>query len=165
MTYGDSITQGLWEIQNTPLGARVGGYQTHLEYLFSLVGKSAQVYNWGLGGETTHEALANSRIDSSLASHGSAEYLLLMQGTNDYFSSIPPWQTANNIGKMIDKAKAYGMVPIVGNITPDQREVSKQIESRNSYIAIIASQKGVALVDMYNGLLSNWNSYVSSDNL
>jgi lysophospholipase L1-like esterase len=186
MAFGDSITQGVWEIKYTPQGARVGGYEPPLEDLFSLVGRSATVYNWGLGGETTKQAregikwvcevdpatgqkecesIRTRTIDSALASQGSANYMLLMEGTNDYFSGITPWATASNIGVMIDKAKAYGMVPIIGNITPDQRGLPKQIESRNWYIAITAAQKGVHVVDMYNGLINNWSEYVGSDNL
>jgi lysophospholipase L1-like esterase len=190
MAFGDSITQGVNYIMSPGAGRRVGGYEPHLEYLFSLVGREAYVYNWGLGGETTQQALDGGKIvceiefdpitgedvetcgfvesrtlGSALAKQGSANYFLLMEGTNDYFSSITPWNTATYLGRMMDAARTANMEPIVATITPDQRGIDKEIEYRNSLIKIKANEKGVAVVDMYNGLLGNWSAYVSSDNL
>ena len=187
MAFGDSITQGVNYIMSPGAGRRVGGYEPQLEYLFSLVGRSASVYNWGLGGETTQQALDGGKIHcevdpvtgeetcgfvpsrtlgSALTQQGFANYFLVMEGTNDVFSGISPYQTATNIGIMIDQARSFGMMPIVGTITPDFRGIEgKDIEYRNSLIRQKAAEKGATLVDQYNGLVGNWGAYVSSDNL
>ncbi len=187
MAFGDSITQGVNYIMSPGAGRRVGGYEPHLEQLFSSVGRSASVRNWGLGGETTQQALDGGKwhcevdpvtgeeiceyvhsrtLGSALTQQGFAHYFLVMEGTNDVFSGITPFQTATNIGIMIDQARSFGMTPIVGTITPDFRGIEgKDIEYRNSLIRQKAAQKGAPLVDQYKGLVNNWGAYVSSDNL
>src|SRR6185503_5607520 len=86
VAFGDSITQGTGdELQR-------GGYPPRLQDRLVASGRSAQVRNRGLGGETTTEGL--SRINAVLAEGG--DVLLLMEGTNDIARNISIETTAFN---------------------------------------------------------------------
>ncbi len=190
MAFGDSLTMGLWDQPDLGNGRRVGGYEPHLEFLFGAVGRSAQVYNWGVGGETTLQALQGGKdiceiigedgsgnpveecewidsrtVDSALAAQGSADYMLILEGTNDYFAGISPQSTAVNLVIMAQKGEAYGMTPIIGTLPPDERGTDKDIYYTNSVITSVANQNGVKVVDLHGGLIDNWGSYVGPDNL
>ncbi len=191
MAFGDSLTMGLWDQPDLGNGRRVGGYEPHLEFLFAAVGRSAQAYNWGVGGETTLQALqggknicqiigedresgdpveecewvASRTVDSALAAQGSADYMLILEGTNDYFAGISPESTATNLVIMAQKGQAYGMRPLIATLPPDERGTGKDIYYTNSVITSVASQNGIKVVDLHSGLIDNWGSYVGSDNL
>lgn len=79
--FGDSITQGTPYITEHGDGRRVGGYEPKLEALLT----NTYVLNYGVGGEDTSEGV--NRIDDVL-NGSSAEYILILEGTNDggYFS-------------------------------------------------------------------------------
>ncbi len=162
--YGDSITQGLWMVQEPGDGRRVGGYEPFLEDLFASVGRDVRVYNFGVGGETTAQALTSDEnsprtIYSVLAGHY-ANYILIMEGTNDILRGISPASTAANLGLMINASRAYNVTPVLATLTPDERGF-KNIPYTNSLIRNMAQEKGVLLVDQYNALIANWDSYNS----
>ena len=103
--FGDSITKGSPYRLPSGNGCRCGGYNPILENLLKNDGLDAAVYNYGIGGEMTHEGLA--RIDSVL-SKSRAHYVLLMEGTNDllYYS---PTTVRNNLWAMVGRARNRGV--------------------------------------------------------
>ncbi len=191
MAFGDSLTMGLWVQPDAGNGRRTNaGYEPHLEHLFSLAGRSAQVYNWGLGGETTLLALHGGDVEicrdietgeplaecyiaqwertiySALAGQGSADYMLLLEGTNDFFAGISPESTATNLKIMADAAKnQYGMRVLIATLPPDERGTGKDIYYTNSVITSVAQNGGYQVVDLHGGMIDNWDSYVGSDRL
>ncbi len=112
IAFGDSITQGTGDRDNPP------GYPAKLERLLDEAGLDVTVENHGLGGETTFEGL--SRIDGVL--DGGAEYLLLMEGTNDVTlvaeGTVSIESVAANLDALASKARARGVEPIFGTILP-----------------------------------------------
>lgn len=191
MAFGDSLTMGLWVQPDLGNGRRVGGYEPQLEYLFSLVGRSVQVYNWGLGGETTLQALQGGKdicvpigedpvtgepieecewvdsrtVDNALDAQGSADYMLILEGTNDFFAGISPESTATNLRIMAEKGRARGMNSIIATLPPDERGAGKDLYYTNDLITSVAQQNGFKVVDLHGGMIDNWGAYVGSDNL
>ncbi len=111
IAFGDSITYG-WENGPTP----DNGYVPRLEALLDGLFTAPQIYNRGVPGEPTWEAL--SRIGNVITSD-LAQYLLLMEGTNDV--SIPSYSmstTAFNLKEMIRKCFQYGVFPLISTIVP-----------------------------------------------
>lgn len=160
--FGDSITQGLWMVQEPGNGRRIGGYEPFLEQLFSSVDRPVAVYNYGLAGETTLQALISDEesprtIDSVLAGHN-ADYVLIMEGTNDFFFGIDPETTAFNLGVMVDRSRRFNVVPVLATLTPDPRGTDKDIPKTNSLIRQKAAEKNVLLVDHYKALVGIWDS-------
>ncbi len=191
MAFGDSLTMGLWVQPDLGEGRRVGGYEPHLEYLFSMVGRSVQVYNWGVGGETTLQALQGGKdvctiigedpitgepleecewvdsrtVDQALDGQGGADYMLILTGTNDFFAGISPESTATNLSIIAEKGRGRGMNSIIATIPPDERGSGKDLYYTNDLITSVAQQNGFNVVDLHGGMIDDWASYVGSDNL
>lgn len=157
IAFGDSITSGR-PYSDIVGGGRqgYGGYEPVLEQLLGDSKKVSYVYNWGWGGETT--PIGVNRIDSVLASQAS-HYVLIMEGTNDQWFGVPAQTTAFNLGVMVDKCRAFGTIPILGNLTPADRDTSNQIPLiYNPAIANVAQQKDVKLVDHYSAVVDRWHT-------
>ncbi len=159
LSFGDSITQGYPDITTVGGGRRVGGYEPTLETLLVDDSRPSQVLNWGVGGERTFTGVG--RIDSVL-SDPTADYILILEGTNDY-DEISWEDTIINLGLMVDKSVAQNIVPILSTLTPDTviDQFDKDIIIKTSYnpgIKDLAVQKAVILADQYDGLIANWKS-------
>ncbi len=184
MAFGDSLTMGLWVQPDLGNGRRVGGYGPHLEHLFGLVGRSAQVYNWGVGGETTLQALQGGKnvctivddvkecnwvtsrtVDQAIAAQGGADYMLVLEGTNDFFAGISPQSTATNLRLIAEKGRNSGMTSLIATIPPDERGTGKDVYYINSVIKSVSQQYGFKVIDLHSGLIDNWAAYVGSDQL
>lgn len=155
IAFGDSITSGR-PYSDIVGGGRqgYGGYEPVLEQLLRDSKKVSYVYNWGWGGETT--PIGVNRIDSVLASQES-NYVLIMEGTNDQWFGVPAQTTAFNLGVMVEKCRAFGTIPILGNLTPADRDIGNQIPLLyNPAIANVAQQKNVKLVDHYSAVVNLW---------
>ena len=142
VTFGDSITAGY-------------GATPYSSFLQQKVGGKATVVNRGKGGEQTGNGVG--RISSVLASD-KPTYILIMEGANDAIWGVSSSTLKFNIGVMIDKSRAAGATPIVGNVTPNTRE-SLTVSIRYDYnpaISSIAAAKGVALVDAFGAVVNNW---------
>jgi len=153
--FGDSITSGR-PYSDIVGGGRqgYGGYEPVLEQLLGDAGKEAYVYNWGYGGETTPTGV--NRIESVLNSQES-DYVLIMEGTNNQWYGISETTTAHDLGEMVDKCRRSGTIPILGNLTPADRDTSNQIPNLyNPAIANIAQKKNVILVDHYSAVVDRW---------
>jgi len=155
IAFGDSITSGRPYSDLVGSGRQgYGGYEPVLEQLLGDSKKVSYVYNWGWGGETT--PIGVNRIDSVLASQAS-HYVLIMEGTNDQWFGIPAQTTAFNLGVMVDKCRAFGTIPILGNLTPADRDIGNQIPLLyNPAIANIAQQKNAKLADHYSAVVDRW---------
>ena len=156
IAFGDSITSGR-PYSDLIGGGRqgYGGYEPVLEQLLSKSSRESFVYNWGWGGETTDRGV--NRIDTVLASQNS-DYVLIMEGTNDQWFGVSAQTTAFNLGIMIDKCLESGGVPLLGNLTPADRDENNQIPKYyNPAIAAVAQQKDITLVDHYSAVVDNWH--------
>jgi lysophospholipase L1-like esterase len=154
--FGDSITSGRPYSVFVGGGRQgYGGYEPVLEQLLSDAMRESYVYNWGYGGEDTRVGV--NRIESVLNSQES-DYVLIMEGTNDQWYGISVVTTAFNLGKMIDKCRASGTIPILGNLTPADRDTSNQIPNiYNPAIADVAQQKDAIFVDHYSAVVDRWH--------
>jgi len=158
--FGDSITSGRPYSELEGRGREgYGGYEPFLKQMLSDAGHEAYVYNWGVGGETTPEGV--NRIDSVLSIQES-DYVLIMEGTNDQWFyggiGISAATTAFNLGVMVDKCRASGTRPLLGNLTPADRDTSSQIPNLyNPAIADVAQQKNAILVDHYSAVVDRWD--------
>lgn len=156
IAFGDSITSGR-PYSDLVGGGRqgYGGYEPVLEQLLDDSEKVSYVYNWGWGGETTPTGV--NRIDSVLTNQTS-NYVLIMEGTNDQWFGVSAQTTAFNLGVMIDKCRASGTIPVLGNLTPADRDTGNQIPTiYNPAIANVAQQKSVILVDHYSAVVDRWH--------
>ena len=167
VAFGDSITAGLkrdaagnvWGITSPPQGARIGSYAPPLEAKFIQETEHvAYVYNWGYHGELTQEGV--NRINSVLFSNN-AQFILLMEGANDIIHNVSPATVKFNMGIMIDRARAYGVTPVLGTITPQ----GSNAEYWNTQLVALAAEKNVLLADQFGALNSNFWLYNSGDGL
>ena len=152
LAFGDSLTQGYPEVPDPVYGARIGGYEPPLESKFTQNTKhTAFVYNWGVGGELTSGGVG--RIDSILRSR-TAQFILIMEGTNDSNHAVSTETVKSNLGFMIDKARARGVEPILATIPPKSTPYVNNVGPYNTAIMQLASEKDVRLTDQYTALLN-----------
>jgi lysophospholipase L1-like esterase len=162
MTFGDSITVGYPYLPGhgwAANGCHCGPTQKKLEALLAESGRDSLVLNWGKGGESTDLGVdrIKSDIKDAISTWGKLDFVLIMEGTNDYSYGISSSTTAFNIGVMIDKARQYHAVPLVGTITPDTENSGKDVPNYNRAIANVVDDKGVLLVDHYSSIEDQWD--------
>ncbi len=142
IAFGDSITKG---------GAHSGyGYEDELEALLNArFGADTQnVVTKAQGGEETNEGA--DRLPGVLRDVDDADYLLLMEGTNDIGSGREPHDIADDIADMIDTAQDAGLIVVLGTVIPRFDFRNSWIQSLNDdYLKDLAMAKGVALADQY----------------
>ena len=140
IAFGDSITNG----------RDLAGYPPKLELkLREGIGPS-KVYNRGISGERTPEGLA--RIDGVLEEL-EAEYILIMEGTNDVTFGYSKESVVFNLGEMVDRSRAHDTIPFLGSLTPRQDSLDQRTrEYYNPAIEEMAAEKDVPYVDMYSAL-------------
>ena len=164
VAFGDSITAGYPYIENGNGCTYCLGYEYYLQYLLDYYqGTGAYVYNYGISGERLLTGGVN-RIDSVMASTG-ADYVLIMEGTNDLRHYVNPETVAYNLSLVASKVAQQGGVPIVATLTPDTRYGAdwKNIATTNEYIKSYNAQ--FCLSDQYSAMLPYWNSTYTDDYL
>ena len=164
--FGDSITQGMMDYQDTPHL----GYIPRLESLLYEHYGPSQVINEGWGGEVTEQGLA--RMPNVISTH-KARYLLLMEGTNDVvFGRISMDTTAFNLKNMIRICRDYGVFVVFSTIIPrdDHRWYKPFFKDRifelNDKIRDLAPEIKVPLVDMFDIFFNHpagWRTMLSTD--
>ncbi len=154
IAFGDSITQGSID----PAGSDHGGYPLVLQQIYDNKGLAVTVYNEGLHGERTSAGV--SRI-SSVLNHRPAEYLLLLEGANDVIAGISHQTLVQNLGIMIDKCQAKGVVPLLATMTPEEKYGNTPLINAtiNPEIKSLAAQKNVTLVDLYSVVVDSWPAW------
>ena len=79
-----------------------------------------------------------------------------MDGTNDLLF-LSPDTVRKNMARMVDISLARGVTPILGTITPDSRG-GKPISQTNALLRELATQKKIALADLYAAVKDSWSS-------
>ncbi|MDX1997241.1 MAG: GDSL-type esterase/lipase family protein [Thermoanaerobaculia bacterium] len=127
---GDSITFGFADESLRP----EKGYPSRLEELLIARGRSADVTNAGINGETSAEAL--SRINSVLA--GGYNDLLLMEGTNDIGQRLSPETIRFNLEQIGLRAAQQNVRVTLGTVVP--RLPSANFDGRNRVTRRLAQE-------------------------
>jgi len=153
LAFGDSITAG---IVNTK-GETILGYEPVLESMLNSSGRPSYVLNQGSHGENTASGVG--RLQRTLGGNPNANYVLLLEGTNDLSDGISEKTTIFNLGVMVDSVVASGKTIILSSLLPDSNGAEKHISSTyNPDIAALAAQKRISFVDNYSPLQPQWPS-------
>lgn len=167
VAFGDSITTGAWENDiQAGNGTRTGGYQPDLEALTDLQNNHYDVLNYGLAGEKTVQQPDEKGgylrlVEDVLPLHPSAKYVLILEGTNDYWTGASKQTTVLILGLMVDACRNVGIEPVLATLTPDTTSSKgeiKNIPAYNILITELALEKNVKLVDMYTPMVDQWES-------
>ena len=164
--FGDSITAG-WPYQtyNGNGCSNCGGYEIFLQDFFNWTGRDAIVLNYGVPGEMSGDGL--NRIDNVMLA-SSADYVLLMEGTNDLTFYVDAGTVAYNVYWMAWRVYLWGGKPILATITPDTRYGAdwKNVGVANAWIRYYASVSSwITLSEQNAAVLPYWNSGYNYDGL
>lgn len=168
VSFGDSITKGYPYLDGREGQGRVnvGGYQPELADLLKNSGRESRIYNWGISGENTIHGYL--RFDDVLALHPQADYVLILEGTNDWPLGLSVSETISNLQIMINRGRSVGIEPILATMTPaTDKGAEKEQAIKNQYnpkIRALAERRGVLLADMYTAMADNWEA-LSDDGL
>lgn len=167
VAFGDSITAGKPYLRTGNGCTSCGGYEIFLQYFLDWEGQGRKIYNYGVSGEDLVFDGVN-RIDSVMAATR-ANYVLIMEGTNDLGHYVDPATVAYNVYYVAYKVLQWGGKPVVGTITPDTRYGSsdwKNISAANTYIRnYVSSTPLMCLSDQYSAIAPYWNSGYNYDKL
>ena len=160
LAFGDSITNGYKTNCSGPLW-HTNSYCSYLEGQFSLRSShTASVYKNGKDGELSSEGV--NRIGSVLGS-GWADFILIMEGANDWYHGVSSGTVKANLSIMVDRSRNVGVTPVLGTVTPVQYGILPT--TINAAIQQLASEKHVLLADQGTAIHSNWPSYTLCDGL
>ena len=138
IAFGDSVTWGY--------GAQTEGYPPRLERKLNKEFGPSIVINEGIGGERTTSGMA--RINSVL-SKDNAEYILIMEGTNDLLEHSVD-TIMFDLGQMVDRSKKFGTTPLLALLSPRRDSLDKHIRCTiNPDIVKLAEEKNITSVDQY----------------
>ncbi|MBU4199111.1 MAG: hypothetical protein KKG09_08075 [Verrucomicrobia bacterium] len=161
LAFGDSITYGSASSSDGP----ATGYPALLERILEpAFGGHFVSINSGNPGETTEEAL--SRFEAALIA-ANPDILLLMEGTNDEFYSMPYEQTEDNLRYMILTAQRRGIQVVIATIPPvisnsyrDRSDQQARIQGFNPRIHQIAADYHIPLALVYESITAvpGWES-------
>jgi len=182
--FGDSITQGLMRNaariiygRSTPgNGADLNAsyapaLRANIVEYYGCNPNEVNIYNWGTGGDRTWDMLLKSRYISDWligkSQPGDLNFLMLMGGANDLYSSVQPSDTSTHLKLIIQQFKDRSSVPaahiFLASIT--QNYIYPEINSMyNSKIRSLAVEQGVNFVDQYN-IMQPWGAFNSGDGL
>lgn len=122
VAFGDSLVKG---VGSTPGNDFVSLLATEI---------NSPIINRGQSGDTTRDGLA--RIDSVLAEN--PKIVILLLGGNDFLQKIPPEETFQNLGTMIEKIHQNGAMVLLlgvrGGLLSDsyQKEYKSLAQSYNT---------------------------------
>jgi lysophospholipase L1-like esterase len=144
LAFGDSITAGYIAGQGDTLG-----YTPILENLLNTAGRTAVVPNYGLGGEVTADGL--QRLVEIFETE-TADYCLIMEGTNDISQFFSADWIAANLTAMVGVARQNGATPILATVIPRLPQdpydpFNVWTDALNARIRIIARELDVSLCD------------------
>ena len=164
--FGDSITTGWpYKTDNGDGCYNCGGYEIYLQDLFNQNNMDIAVFNYGVPGETAGDGL--NRIDSVMLD-SNADYVLLMEGTNDLSFFVDPATVAYMLYQMAWKVHLWGKKPILATITPDTRygQDWKNVGIANSWIRYYARiSSWIRLSNQYDAILPYWDQGYNYDGL
>lgn len=161
--FGDSLTEGCDVYAGQCGWERTGesGYEIELVKLLQNSDRDYIVNNFGHGGETAKDGVA--RIGQVMAEpcNEGAEYVLVLEGTNDLLHGSRGEDVKYYLALIIDQIVAKGLVPLLATLTPDAEpgHSYKDIPLMNEYIRDLAQEKNVSLVELYGQMEPDWGSY------
>ncbi len=168
IAFGDSLTEGCGnEVSSCGVTPRPGDctydYETILKALLTENRYEFTVHNFGVGGETTVDGINRLPYVFDNACNQRAEYILLLEGTNDLLHGAMGANVKFNLGIMIDMSRENGLEPLLATLPPDSEPDNqyKNIPLMNQYIRELAVEKNVTLVEQYNALEPNWGTYTN----
>jgi len=174
LSFGDSITVGVWENTDAPLidgirvgnGTRTGGYGPDLEELIDQRNFHYDVLNFGYSGEYTIEYSGKKGgyrrlTEEVIPLYPNAQYAIIMEGTNDYWTGISRETTAYMLQLMVEACRTAGIEPILATLTPDTSAAggtAKNIPAYNALIKNMAVRQNITLVDTYSAMVDEWET-------
>lgn len=172
---GDSITAGLMRDGDDNVtcphnhmdcfgdGAlNSGGFVPSLTTELSNVGFQASVFNWGYSGLTSSEVLNNI---SAVITVSQPNYITIMAGANDAVFNVSRATLKFNYQRMAEHAISKNVTPILGTVTPDQRNLlfEANINKYNTAINEVAAALNVPVADQFSKMNENFAAYHSGD--
>jgi lysophospholipase L1-like esterase/PKD repeat protein len=164
IAFGDSITFGDYDdndivCYDPPNGIdHCGpGYPGRLDSRLVTAGWNVDVVNEGVPGESTAGGL--SRIDGVLDGQPNADFLLLMEGTNDVYKqgskNVSAETIAFNLGQMALEAESRGLTVAVATLIPNPPWAARDpsnAETTDANDAIVSTtlDAGRRLIDVYD---------------
>jgi lysophospholipase L1-like esterase len=147
--FGDSITRGY--------GSDTGGYPSRLSTLLNGNSRPSVVTNFGKDSESTYGGA--NRFDSVLAAFP-ANFILIQEGTNDIIIGVSSFTGGYNLQKMIDKAKAANVTPLIATLPAVDRNGGFALVPNdwNPMIKNLASTNSITVVDIYAATLPAWGA-------
>ncbi len=115
--------------------------------------------NLGVRGETTAQIL--ERFPRQISSAKYREVVIL-GGTNDTLQGLDPATTVNNLGRMVDLAKAAGVHPVLGQIPPIYRnsgQYLRAVDLLNCGIVGLAADRHISVIDYASALRGHSDAY------
>lgn len=161
IAFGDSITNGEGFDEPGRVCPQECGYPPRLEDLLNGAGMPAEVFNAGVGGESTVEGV--SRLPQVLDQQG-GDVLLLMEGTNDISRGISPETTIFNLSEMAGIASSRGLRTVHSTLIPRVLTARIDRENRlnrilNRRIRELAFLRGRDLADNFEVFWSHPNGF------
>ncbi len=139
VAFGDSLTAGYGL---TPAES----YPSLLQRKLDADGYKYEVVNAGVSGDTSAGGLR--RVDWSLDG-GEVRFLILELGANDFLRGQPVAETKKNLGEIIRRAKARGVVVLLaGMYTTTNAGQEYQREIHDAFRAL-ASEHDVTLIPFF----------------
>ncbi|MEA1926948.1 MAG: GDSL-type esterase/lipase family protein [Candidatus Auribacterota bacterium] len=169
--YGDSITYG-----HDSGGDTSRWYGSLLKSMLESArpGLTCSFFNRGYPGAYTGEMLYGGGawgcpgINSILSDCSWATYILIMGGTNDIGSAIPPSTITANLGEMINRTNNTNIEPVLSTIIPRIDKTSNFTRSTNlsiDYIPPLATNKNCLLADPFSIFMQYYPSDYFYENL
>jgi acyl-CoA thioesterase I len=136
---GDSLTEG---------------YPFQQEYSWVNILADEQkwdIVNRGTNGETTGEMLGRFIQDVVFAK---CQVVIITGGANDVFQQVPMEITFGNYRTMLDLAKQYQILPVLGLTLPiDEPELEEELKMLRIQLLDTAKQLDLPIIDFYSALV------------
>jgi lysophospholipase L1-like esterase len=190
VTYGDSITAGVFRTENgivtCPEGVsrepgrygddtrevcygngviNKGGFQPALSSLLMEDGYTPSISNYGYSGIRSDEMIPF--VLNIIFQRPSATHFLIMAGANDASREVSTSTVIANLSAMVSQVQAQGLTPIIATVTrntSDSAFDAKTVQYSQA-IRIYAAANNILLADSSAALNSNWGDYNSGDGL
>lgn len=190
ITYGDSITAGVFRTSNSvvtcPEGVsrepgryggdtrevcygngvvNKGGFQPELVALLTEDGFTPSVSNYGYSGIRSDQMIPF--VSSIINQRPSATYYFIMTGANDAVMGVSTSTVIANISSMVTQAKNRGLIPVLSTVTRNLGSSAFDLKTAQYSQAIrtYASANNVLLADSSAALNGNWVNLNSGDGL
>ena len=110
-----------------------------------------EIINEGVCGDTTSFMLY--RFYQSVI-HYNSTHVIIMGGVNDTFCKISPDTVYKNIVKMCNRAKEYGILPVIGLPTPvNEYPFEETLKEYRDRMKDYAETKNLKVIDFYQSIM------------